>query len=129
MTDNFNQSFTTRHCGALCCNGQPYIKFINEKAVIPTWEMFNIERCWKKNIRNLCDIVCPEKNQCKLHRKLNIFTFFSECIRNRNTERIDVVSKILIKENCKHEYCMNGWCFEIFETEHITKPGTRCKYL
>ena len=91
--------------------------------------MFNIERCWKKNIRNLCDIVCPEKNQRKLHRKLNILTFFSEYIRNRNTERNDAVSKILIKENCKHKYCMNGWCFEIFETEHITKSGTRCKYL
>ena len=70
-------NFAVRNCGVPCCKGQHFIKFIQGKAVIPSWELFQIERCWKKNIERLCGIVCENDNLCKLHKKLNTFLFFS----------------------------------------------------
>ena len=114
-------NFTVRNCGVPCCKGQHFIKFKQGKAVVPSWEMFQIERCWKKNIEELCGIKCESDNQCKLHKKLNVFLFFSNYVRQRHIKRNDIVSKIMIRENCKHPYCLNSWCFEVYETEYITK--------
>ena len=101
----------------ICCTGQHFFKFKNGKCVVPVWELFQIERHWRKNINELC-----RKSNCysQLHRKLNVFLFFVNTIRKRNIERNDVVSKIMIRENCKHKYCLNLWCFSVSETEYIT---------
>ena len=63
--------------------------------------------------------VCSKNNLCLLHKKLNCLKFFSEYIRDRNINRNDIVSKILIKENCKHRMCLNNWCLEIYETKYL----------
>ena len=114
-------NFTTRNCNVPCCTGQHFIKFKQGKAIIPAWELFEIERCWKKNIKKLCGKVCSNNNLCKLHIKLNCFLFFTNGIKQRNIERNIVVSEIMIRENCKHPYCMNSWCFETYSTEYLTK--------
>ena len=51
--------------------------------------------------------------------KKNCFLFFSGNIRKRNVERNEVVSKILIRENCKHPFCLNSCCFKIYSTEYV----------
>lgn len=112
-----------------CCDSKHYIKFLNGVAIIPTWQLFEIEKCWKKNARTKCNVICPKDNPCKEHRLLNVFTFFSHYIRDRNTYRNDIVSKIRIRENCEHKGCQNRWGFEIEETKYLTEPGTRAKYL
>ena len=63
------------------------------------------------------------------HRLLNVFHFFSRYIRDRNTYRNDIVSKILITENCGHKGCFNEWCFEVAETKFLIVLRTRAKYL
>lgn len=118
-----------KNCGVNCCNSKHNLKFINGEAIIQTWEMFEIEKCWKKFTREKCDIVCPKKKQCKEHMWLNIFCFFSNYVRDRNTDRNDIISKISIKENCGHKGCFNEWCFKVYETKYLTKQGERAKYL
>ena len=118
-----------KNCGVNCCNSKHNLKFINGKAIIQTWEMFEIEKCWKKIVREKCDIVCPEKRQCEEHMWLNVFSFFSEYVKERNTYRNDIFSKISIRENCGYKGCFNEWYFEIYETKYLTEPGTRAKYL
>lgn len=120
-------NFTVRNCNVPCCTGQHFIKFKRGKAVIPTWGLFEIERCGEKNIEKSCGIVCESDYLCKLHKKLNCFLFFSGNIRKRNIERNDVVSEILIRENCKHPFCLNSWCFEIYSTEYVTRDKS-CSY-
>ena len=114
-------NFTVRNCSVPCCKGQHFIKFKQGKVVVLSWELSQIERCWKKNIEKLCGIKCENDNLCELHKKLNVFLFFSNYIRQRNIERNDVVSKIMIRENCKHPYCLNSWYFKVYETEYLTK--------
>ena len=96
---------TTRNCNVPCCTGQHFIKFKNGKCVLPIWELFQIERHWRRNINELC-----RKNNCscQLRRKLNGFLFFMNTIRIRNIERNDIVSKIMIRENCKQKYCLKS---------------------
>ena len=100
-------NFTVRNCNVPCCTGQHFIKFRNGKAVIPAWELFEIERHWRKNIGKIFAHVCYNDNLCKIHKKLECFLFFSNYIRERNINRNDVVSKIHVKENCEHPFCMN----------------------
>ena len=43
-----------------------------------------------------------------------------------------LVKKIMIRENCKHPFCLNNWCFETYGTEYVgyNKPlAWRSKYL
>ena len=117
-------SFTVRNCDVLCCDGQQFIKLINGKAVIPTWELFEIECHWTKNIEKLCRPVCPSDKMCKLHRLLDVFNFFSNNVRSKNIKEDIIISKIMIKEQCKHPYCMNAWCFEIYERKYIGKDAS-----
>ena len=38
----------------------------------------------------------------------------------------------MIRENCKHPFCLNNWYFKIYETEYVgyNKPlAWRSKYL
>ena len=104
-----------------CCEGQHYIKFRDGRAIIPVWELFNIQKCWEKNIKNLCGIVCESSSMCILHRKLHIFKHFTEETKNRNINNDIVVTEILIKDNCQHPYCMGGWCFAISRTKWVGK--------
>ena len=115
----YNENFCVKNCNVPCCHGQHYIKFNNGRGKIPTWEFFEIVRHLEKNIIELCGPVCSKNNLCLLHKKLNCLKFFSEYIRDRNINRNDIVSKILIKENCKHPMCINNWCFEIYETKYL----------
>lgn len=110
----FDQSYTVKNCNVPNCQGQHFIKFKNGKAVIPTWEMSEIEKCYEQNIKNLCGESCKNKNLCLLHRKLNVFKFFINGIEERNFRNIKV-SKIVIYDNCSHPFCFGGWCFEIYE--------------
>ena len=80
----------------------------------------------EKNATEKCNVVCPKNNPCKIHSLLNVFTFFSEYIRTINAETNNIVSKILIEKNCEYKYCINRWCFEIYERK---EPATRAKYL
>ena len=114
----YKNYFYVRNCGVSCCQRQHYIKFINGRAVVPTWEFFEIQRHFEKNIVELCGPACPNDNLCLLHKKLNYLKFLSEYIRDRNINRNDIVTKILIIENCKHKMCLNNWCLEIYETKY-----------
>lgn len=51
MESYYNQNFTLRNCGVPCCNGQHFIKFRDGKAIIPIWELFQIEKHWKKILK------------------------------------------------------------------------------
>ena len=73
----FNSNYSVRNYGVPCCNGQHFIKFINGKAVIPTWEFFRIVRHYEKNIEELCDIACESEYLCRLHQKLNCLHFLA----------------------------------------------------
>ena len=123
METYYSGNFTVQNYNVPCCKGQHFIKFKTGKAVIPVWELFEIKNFWKKN-RNLCDAVCPSNHLCDLHKKLNVFTFFSVTIRHRNINRNDVVSKIFIRDNCWHPWYLNSWCFKIYETEYVTDNKT-----
>ena len=113
------QDFTFTNCMAICCDGKHFIKFRDGRATIPLQELFNIEKCWERNIKNLCGVVCKQKGMCIPHRKLNVLKIFTENVRYRNINRDTVVTKIIIRENCKHKNCMGAWCFEIFETKWV----------
>ena len=115
----FGQNFTVTNCMAICCERQHNIKFKDGRAVIPVWELFKIEKCWENNITNLCGIVCENDSMYNLHKKLDAFKFFTENIKDRNINKDIVVTKILIRDNCKHPYCIGAWCFEIFETKWV----------
>ena len=115
----YNNNFCVRNCVVPSCQGQHFIKFTNGRAKIPTWEFFEIERHYKRNIVELCGPACPNKNLCLLHQKLECFKFFSDYIRDRNINRNDIATKILIKENCEHKMCLNNWYFEIYETKYF----------
>ena len=135
MSFFFDSNFCVRNCGVPCCDRQDFIKFIDGKAVIlkiPTWEYFQIVSHYEKNIQNLCGIVCSNDRLCHLHRKLDCLYFFSKYIRQKNINNDILVKKIMIRENCKHPFCLNNWCFEIYETEYVgyNKPlAWRSKYL
>ena len=58
----YNNNFYVRNCGAPCCHGQHYTKFINGRAVVPTWGFFEIQRHFEKNIVELCGPACPKNN-------------------------------------------------------------------
>ena len=74
----------------------------------------------KKNIEDICGIVCEKNSLCYAHKKLRIFKYFTEEIRERNLNKNIVASKIYIKDNCKHPYCLNSWCIGIYETKYIS---------
>ena len=57
----FDQSYTVKNCNVPNCQGQHFIKFKNGKAVIPTWEVSEIEKCYEQNIKNLCGESCKIK--------------------------------------------------------------------
>ena len=80
-----------------CCDGQHFIKFIDGKAVIPTWEFFQIVRHYEKNIRG---IVCSSEKfmwysmfQCHSHRKLDCLHFFSNNIRQKIINNNIIITK------------------------------------
>ena len=124
------QMLLVKNCGVNCCKSKHNLKFFNGIAIIQTWEMFEIGRCWEKNAREKCDIVCPKRNPCREHRLLNVFQFFSHYITDKNTYRNDVISKTSIKENCGHKGSFNEWCFKVAETKDLKEmPWTREKYL
>ena len=112
------ENYYVINCNVPCCHGQHYIKFINGKAVIPTWDFFEIVRHYEKNIANLCGPVCSSNSLCRLHKKLNCLHFFSEYIRDKNINSNIIVAKILIK-NCLHPFRLNGCCFLIYETKYM----------
>lgn len=114
----FNSNYLVRNYGVPCCNGQHFIKFINRNAVIPTWKFFQIVRHYEKNIEQLCGIACESEYLCRLHQKLNCLQFFSNNIRHKNIQNDIIISKIMIRDNCRHPYCLNIWCFKIYETEY-----------
>ena len=63
--------------------------------------------------------------------KTRLYPFFSNNIRLNNINNDIIVTKIMIRENCKHPLCLNNWCFEIYETEYLgyNKPlAWRSKY-
>ena len=64
------------NCNVPCYNGKHFINFEDGKAVIPTWEFFNIVRHWEENIKNICGIICTKKEICNPHKKIRKFTFF-----------------------------------------------------
>ena len=98
-----------RNCSVPCCHGKHYIKFGSiGTATIPVWELFEIERCWEKNLKNICGVICESNNLCLAHRRLKIFKYFTEEIRERNLNRNIVATKISIRDNCKHPFCMNS---------------------
>ena len=76
MSYFLNSNFCVRKNGVPCCNGQNFIKIIDGKVVIPTWEFFQIVRHYEKNIQNLCGIACSDDSLCHLHKKLNYLHFF-----------------------------------------------------
>ena len=50
--------------------------------------LIQMEKCWNWNWKmlekkhwNICGIVCKSDNLCHVHRKLNVFKFFTEEIR------------------------------------------------
>ena len=47
-------NFTTKNCNVPSCTGQHFIKFRKGKAIVPVWELFEIECHWLKNINDLC---------------------------------------------------------------------------
>ena len=104
-----------------CFEGQHYTKFRDGRAIIPVWELFNIQKCWEKNIKNLCGIVCESSSMCIQHRKLHIFKHFTEEIKNRNINNDIVVTEILIKDNCQHPYCMGGGVLQFQEQNGLEK--------
>ena len=57
---------------------------------------------------------------CEVHRKLHVFKFFTENIRGRNLNKNVVATKICIRDNFEHAYCLNNWCFEIYETKWVS---------
>lgn len=112
-------NYSTRNCDVPCCNGQHFIKFIDGKAMIPSWEFFEIVRHYDKNIEKLCGIVFLSDELCHIHKKLNCLHFFSNYIRDKNINNDIIISKILIRDNCQHPMCLNNWCFEIRETGYV----------
>ena len=113
--------FTVRNCNVPCCHGRHVIKFNDiGLASIHVWELFEIEKCWEKNIRNIRGIVCKSDNECLVHKRLKIFKYFTEDIRERNLTRNIVAKTISIRDDCKHPYCMNSWCFRIGKTEWVS---------
>ena len=113
------QNFTVKNCMVMCCDGQHVINFKDSRAIIPVQELFKIKECWEKNIENICGTVCKKKGNCEPHIKLNAFRFFTEDIKYENIIQDAVVTKVLIKDNCKHPYCMRAWCFEMFATKWV----------
>lgn len=123
-------NYSTRNCEVPCCNGQHFIKFIDGKAMILSWEFFEIVRHYDKNIAKLCGIVWLSDKLCHIHKKLNCLHFFSNYIRDKNINNDIIISKI--RDNCQHRMCLNNWCFEIRETEYVgyKKPiSYRARYL
>ena len=51
MNVNASKMEIVKNCGVNCCNSKHYIKFIDGIAIIPTWQIFEIERCWKKTLQ------------------------------------------------------------------------------
>ena len=123
-------NYSKRNCEVPFCNGQHFIKFIDGKAMIPSWEFFEIVRHYDKNIAKLCGIVWLSDKLCHIHKKLNCLHFFSNYIRDKNINNDIIISKI--RDNCQHRMCLNNWCFEIRETEYVgyKKPiSYRARYL
>lgn len=118
-----NKKWRVRNCGVPYCNGKHFIKFSDGKAIIPIWELFQIGKHWKKNIKKTYNIVCKKEDLHHLHKKLDVFTFFTNYIRDRNINRNDFLSKIL-RDNCRHPFCLNSWCFKIFVTKWIIDEKT-----
>ena len=113
--------FTVRNCSVSCCHGQHFIKFNDSGlASIPVWELFSIGRCWEKNLKNICGVVCESNNLCLAHKRLKIFKVFTEEIREKNWTKNIVAETIRIKDNCKHPFCMNNWCFVIGKTKWVS---------
>ena len=123
-----NYSTVVGNCNVPCCHGK-HIKF-NENgiAIFPVWELFQIERCWEKNLKNICDVVCSSEPMCLAHRKLKIFKHFTEDIRNRNLNQNIIAEYIYIRDNCIHPF----WCFNIQKTKWLPSDAglsIRSKYL
>ena len=85
MSFFFNSNFCVRNCGVPCCDRQHFIKFIDRKVVIPTWNFFQIVRHYEKNIQNLCGTVCSDDRLCHLHKKLNCLHFFQIILEEKHT--------------------------------------------
>ena len=113
--------FTVRNCNVPCCHGQHFIKFNDIRlASIPVPELFSIDRCLEKNVKNICGVVCESDKMCLAHRRLKIFKIFTEEIREKNLNRNIVAETIRIKDNCMHQFCMNNWCFGVGKTKWLS---------
>ena len=61
---------------------------------------------------------------CLAHSKLKIFKHFTDEIREKNLNRNIVVKTICIRDDCKHPFCMNSWCFSIGKTEWVSSDAS-----
>ena len=113
--------FTVRNCNVPCCHGQHFIKFNDIRlASIPVPELFSIDRCLEKNVKNICGVVCESDKMCLAHRRLKIFKNFTEEIREKNLNKNIVAETIRIQDNCMHPFCMNSWCFGVGKTKWLS---------
>ena len=65
MNKETTKLVVVKNCGVNCCNSKHNLKFINREAIIQIWEMFEIEKYWKKFTREKCDILCQKKSNVK----------------------------------------------------------------
>lgn len=84
MESYYNQNFTLRNCGVPSCNGQHFIKFRDGKAIIPIWELFQIEKHWKKILKRYA-IQYAEKKICAICKKNQMCSHFLQTILETET--------------------------------------------
>ena len=80
-----------------CRDKQHFMKYyedsVKEFFVMNTSDFVDLWRHHKKFVEQKCDYVCPKKEICYLHERLNKLTDYVDWIRDRNLNESTVVNK------------------------------------
>ena len=100
-----------RNYNVPCCPEKHYIKFNDiGLASIPVWELFEIERCWEKNIENLRGELSILS---ELERRINVKG--KMCRKVKRKYKLDKKNKTRVKETVKQRIQFKAQRMRIYE--------------
>ena len=82
-----------------------------------TSDFVDLWRHHKKYVEQKCDFICPKKEICYLHKRLNELTDYVDWISDRNLNENTVVTKIalFLKKTPSGKVAHSGGMRKIFE--------------
>ena len=109
------------------CNKMHYLKYMKDSAsdwyVLLVSNLIKIYNHHKQYVVEKCDWVCPKKEICNLHQKLNKLEYYTEWLRHKNfTDKNEIVKTVALVFNKASEREEVFWWINLIEWEITEVP-------